>query len=266
MYGTVLPWLGSRWRDHPSAGGVAFGEALAVQSGDWARIRRDYPLDEFFVLGDLNQDMVSPPFFGAQENRAALERAFEGAHLVALTAGDGDPVRRDSAPQACVDHICARRDSNWRAERTVRWPDTPVPDNGLSDHFGFRAHRTNAASAAIPTSHSSLTLRTTRRSFCGPLRQCIGFAVTVTVRSCTCDSHDPTAGARSSCTFDAVVTRELKITENKRELGEAIKAIAASKTPTLRVIRSRKLEGEQWWEQLTLDPESRDSAQARPRP
>ena len=60
--------------------------------------------------------------------------------------------------------------------------------------------------------------------------------------------------------------RELKTTENKRELGEATKAIAASKTPTLRVIRSRKLDGEQWWEQLTLDPESRDSAQARPRP
>lgn len=136
VYGAVLPWTGSQWRGHPSAGGVAFREALSVQARDWVRIQRDYPEDEFFVLGDLNQDMVTPRYYGSRANRAALEAALENAGLAALTAGNGDPVRRDSAPCACVDHICARRDSNWRADPAVRWPNVPVPERWLSDHFG----------------------------------------------------------------------------------------------------------------------------------
>lgn len=42
VYGTVLPWIGSTWHNHPSAGGVAFRAALAVQLDDWMRLRRDY--------------------------------------------------------------------------------------------------------------------------------------------------------------------------------------------------------------------------------
>jgi hypothetical protein len=137
VYGTVLPWIGRKWRTHPSASGVAFREALSVQAKDWMRIRRVYPVDEFFVLGDLNQDLVRPRYYGSRANRAALEKALQDAGLAALTAGDGDPVRRDSAPFACIDHICARRDSQWRPEPAVRWPDSPVPDKWLSDHFGL---------------------------------------------------------------------------------------------------------------------------------
>jgi endonuclease/exonuclease/phosphatase family metal-dependent hydrolase len=139
VYGTVLPWLGSTWREHPSAGGAAFREALLVQSADWMRLRRDNPDDEFFVLGDFNQDLVrvGPRYYGSRANRDALETALVDAGLVALTAADGDPIRRDSAPCACIDHICARRDSNWRAEPAVRWPDLPAPERWLSDHFGL---------------------------------------------------------------------------------------------------------------------------------
>jgi endonuclease/exonuclease/phosphatase family metal-dependent hydrolase len=136
VYGTVLPWIGSGWRSHPSAKGVAFREALALQAADWKKIRRDFPKDELFVLGDFNQDLVSPRYYGSRENRAALERALGGAELVALTAGTGDPVRRNSAPCACIDHICARRDSKWRAQPAERWPDVPVPEKWLTDHFG----------------------------------------------------------------------------------------------------------------------------------
>jgi endonuclease/exonuclease/phosphatase family metal-dependent hydrolase len=136
VYGTVLPWIGSAWRAHASAEGVAFREALAVQAADWMQIRSDYPGDEFFILGDLNQGMVSPPAYGSIANRTALEKALGAAGLAALTAGDGDPIRRDSGPRAGIDHICARGDSNWRAEPAVRWPDLPVPEKWLSDHFG----------------------------------------------------------------------------------------------------------------------------------
>lgn len=138
VYGTVLPWLGSTWLEHPSAGGVAFREAVRVQGADWVRLRQEYPEDEFFVLGDFNQDLVydQPRYYGTAANRAALEAALESAGLVALTAGAGDPIRRDSAPCACIDHICARRDSAWRAEEATRWPAESVPARKLTDHFG----------------------------------------------------------------------------------------------------------------------------------
>jgi hypothetical protein len=138
IYGTVLPWMGSQWRECPSVGGVAFRESLAGQSADWLRLRRDFSDDEFFVLGDLNQDMVqSPPhYYGSRRNRATLEKALEDTGLHALTAVDGDPVRRDSPPCACIDHICARRDSKWQAEPAIRWPDVDVPERWMTDHFG----------------------------------------------------------------------------------------------------------------------------------
>lgn len=138
VFGTVLPWMGDKWGGHPNAGGVAFREALAVQSADWLDLRKKFPKDEFFLLGDFNQDLVSRPprYYGSVTNRKALETALERAGLVPLTGGDHDPIRRDSPPCACIDHICTRRDSKWLAGRTVRWPDCPVPQRGLSDHFG----------------------------------------------------------------------------------------------------------------------------------
>lgn len=139
VYGTVLPWVGSKWREHPSAGGVAFREALATQLNDWMRLRKEYPDDEFFVLGDFNQELVLPRYYGSRANHTALEAALKSAGLRAVTAGDGDPVRRHSAPCACIDHICVRRDSKWQVESTVRWPDVPVPERWLTDHFGVAA-------------------------------------------------------------------------------------------------------------------------------
>jgi endonuclease/exonuclease/phosphatase family metal-dependent hydrolase len=138
VFGTVLPWIGSKWHGHPSAGGVAFGEALALQSADWVHLRKQFPKDEFFLIGDFNQDLVSRPprYYGSVTNRKALEAALDRAGLMSLTGGDNDPIRRDSPPCACIDHICTRRDSKWLAGSTVRWPDSPVPQRGLSDHFG----------------------------------------------------------------------------------------------------------------------------------
>jgi len=138
VFGTVLPWIGSNWQEYPSADGVAFREALVVQSADWKRLRRYYPEDEFFVLGDFNQDLVKTPprYYGSLANRTALEEALSDVGLDTLTAADGDPIRRDSPPCACIDHICARADSKWSAEPATRWPDKPKPERWLSDHFG----------------------------------------------------------------------------------------------------------------------------------
>ena len=111
VFGTVLPWIGSAWREHESVGGVAFREALAVQAADWIALRTAYPDDELFVIGDFNQDLVAPAYYGSRANRAELASALGAAGLVALTAGAGDPVRRDLAAHDSIDHICARADS-----------------------------------------------------------------------------------------------------------------------------------------------------------
>ncbi len=136
VFGTVLPWLGSTWRGHASAGGVAFSEALDVQFADWLVLRRDHPDAELFVLGDFNQDLVTPHYYGSRKNRGHLEARLASAGLVALTADGSDPVRRDSAPYACIDHIVARVDSVWSVRETIRWPEVSTPQRWMSDHFG----------------------------------------------------------------------------------------------------------------------------------
>lgn len=137
VFGTVLPWHGDNWHGHASAGGLAFREALELQRADWKNLSREYPDHEFFVLGDFNQDLVHPRYYGARSNRAALLTTLDECGLVAHTAGAGDPIRRDSGPWACIDHICGRRESRWRPEPAVRWPDAPKPMKRLSDHFGL---------------------------------------------------------------------------------------------------------------------------------
>ena len=105
VYRTVLPWLGSAWLEHPGAGGATFREAVKVRGADWMRLRCEYLDDELFLLGDFNQDLVQA---GTAANRATFETALESAGLVALTAGQGDPISRDSAPCACIDYMYAR--------------------------------------------------------------------------------------------------------------------------------------------------------------
>ncbi len=90
VFGTVLPWGGDKWHGYPSVGGVAFREALALQKFDWLNLRRTYPDDEFFVMGDFNQDLALTRYYGSQRNRAALVSALDECGLVALTAGNGE--------------------------------------------------------------------------------------------------------------------------------------------------------------------------------
>lgn len=136
VFGTVLPWFGDKWRGHPSLGGVAFAEAVRMQLSDWVTLRRDHPDDEFFLMGDFNQDLALSHYYGSKKNRETLLKALDECGLVALTAGTGDPIRRDSPPYACIDHICARSDSLWQSKSAIRWPDSAKPTPHLSDHFG----------------------------------------------------------------------------------------------------------------------------------
>lgn len=136
VYGTVLPWLGSAWRDVEAVDGKAFAAALDVQTADWCALRESFPDDDLVVAGDFNQDLADTRYYGSRANRAKLESALQRAGLVALTARGDDPIRALSAPSACIDHICISAPSHWRSTGAHRWPDTPSPDRRLSDHFG----------------------------------------------------------------------------------------------------------------------------------
>ena len=151
----VLPWVGSPWRGFPARGGTAFGEALRLQSSDWTRLRQEFPEDEFFVLGDFNQDLADRRYCGTKTTKALLSEALEGAGLVAYTRGNFDPVSRHSPPFACIDHICGLKHSKWRAIQTSRWPDVPCPDKKLSDHFGIAVTLAKSDTFPIPKPRDS---------------------------------------------------------------------------------------------------------------
>jgi hypothetical protein len=136
LHGCVLPWS-TEWRGIPGAGGQAFEAALNLQRADWSQMRTQFPSATLVVAGDFNQDLAAKHYYGSKRKRTLLEGALRDAKLVPLTAGPNDPIARDSAPYACIDHICVSESAGWQLNSTARWPDTPAPlRNSLSDHFG----------------------------------------------------------------------------------------------------------------------------------
>jgi endonuclease/exonuclease/phosphatase family metal-dependent hydrolase len=144
VYGTVLPWLGSPWRDVPAHLGRAFRAALMAQLADWVDVVGLFPEGGLFVLGDLNQDLSSVYYYGSGRNRLALLDALESVGLSALTAHPNDPVRAMAWDRASIDHVCVpARIAAHGSPRLEVWPPGPAPDRRLSDHFGVAANLTS---------------------------------------------------------------------------------------------------------------------------
>jgi endonuclease/exonuclease/phosphatase family metal-dependent hydrolase len=140
VYGTVLPWLGSRWRDFPADNGVAFRAALAAQLADWITLAHQFPDGDLCVIGDLNQDLSRRYYYGSRANRTALLDALATVRLSALTADPSDPVRALAPLLASIDHICVpTRVAQRGSARLELWPPGAAPNPGLSDHFGVAA-------------------------------------------------------------------------------------------------------------------------------
>lgn len=140
VYGTVLPWLGSRWRDFPADDGMAFRAALAAQLADWIAIVRQFPGGDLCVLGDLNQDLSRRDYYGSRANRTALLDALRTVGLSALTADPTDPVRAVARDRASIDHIFVpARVVQQGSPRLEAWPSGAAPDRRLSDHYGVAA-------------------------------------------------------------------------------------------------------------------------------
>jgi len=133
----VLPWIGDDWQKNPSRDGQAFSRALDCYREDWRRLRTKFPKDDFILAGDFNQDLIAGHYYGSKHQKSLLKDALLADGLVPLTAGADDPVHRDSSPHACIDHICISTESHFVLDTVQRWPDTPAPDHGFSDHFAI---------------------------------------------------------------------------------------------------------------------------------
>ena len=138
LYGTVLPW-NTDLRAKASSSYQVFAEELEVQKSDWVKIQRDFPKATLIVAGDFNQGLVDRHYYGSKKKQDLLNSVLKECHLVPLTIGENDPISRDSFPRANIDHICVASPLKWRFEETTRWPNMPVPDKALSDHFGVSA-------------------------------------------------------------------------------------------------------------------------------
>jgi hypothetical protein len=138
VFGTVLPWRGSKWRGLPSANACAFDAALGVQSQDWRDLNSDSSLAGLCVAGDFNQDLSATHYYWSRAARRSLRAALENNDLVALTAGDADPVRDlSNNAAACIDHICLSSAIASGTGELHAW--SPVIDgHRLSDHPGIQ--------------------------------------------------------------------------------------------------------------------------------
>ena len=136
IYATVLPWVGSSWRGQLWLKGTAFISALETYKNDWKKLQLAYPDAIHIVAGDFNQSLVDWHYYGSNLIRLKLEQTMQECNMTIITAGEYDPVARDSKPYACIDHICVSNSKIEQVYSTKRWPDKDKPDKTLSDHFG----------------------------------------------------------------------------------------------------------------------------------
>jgi hypothetical protein len=138
VFGTVLPWLGSGWRNIAAANGAAFRASLAEQVADWTRIRAEDPRRELCVAGDFNQDLLTEGhYYGSKAGRAAVRSALDTSMLSCPTSDPNDAVHHHTAGRAAgIDHICISAGLSMATDSAHVWPAPEARGATLSDHFG----------------------------------------------------------------------------------------------------------------------------------
>ncbi len=97
LYGNVLPW-NNDYRAKSSSSYQIYADALEVQKSDWKKIQHDFPNTILIVAGDFNQGLVDFHYYGSAKKHRLLESTLKECNLVVLTAGENDPIARDSCP------------------------------------------------------------------------------------------------------------------------------------------------------------------------
>lgn len=138
VFGTVLPWLGSSWRDIAASGAQAYSASLSNQASDWRGYRVAVPARRLCIAGDLNQDVLSTGhYYGSKLGRAALRAALVAESLVCPTAHPADAVGLHTEGLAAgIDHICVSDDLVEPSAPVQVWPHASELGSALTDHFG----------------------------------------------------------------------------------------------------------------------------------
>lgn len=139
VYGTVLPWLGSKWGEVPAKDGQAFLSALKTQSNDWVTLRDEHKESFICVVGDFNQDLLEEGhFYGSKDGREALKKALSLSGFGLYTGGKNDPIAPYAPGNAAIDHICIRVPESRVIDSVTTSAWTLVQDGSrISDHFGI---------------------------------------------------------------------------------------------------------------------------------
>ena len=159
VYGTVLPWLGSGWRDFAASNGQAFQAALQAQAADWRSLRSTYPDDSFCLAGDFNQDLCSRHFYGSRRGRDVMRSVLHENGLGCVTAHPQDPVRAATGgARASIDHICLSQPLAKRQLGTAgSWPSPSAIGRQLTDHFGVWIELANTAPSATSSTPTRIS-------------------------------------------------------------------------------------------------------------
>ena len=129
--------MGSVWCGQPWLERTAFISALyTTYKNDWKKLQLSYPDAIHILAGDFNQNLVDWHYYGSKLILLKLEEVMKECNMTIVTAGENDPIARDSNPHACIHHICVSNSKVEKIYSTKRWPDENQPDNTLSDHFG----------------------------------------------------------------------------------------------------------------------------------
>ena len=134
LYGTVLPWESDR-RTKENGNFVAYKEALEMRKHDLEQIMLEFPEAQLVLAGDFNQSLVSANYYGSRNKRIALEAFLKELDLTCLTSAEMDPVFRNSAPNACIDHVCLSSKMADKLKTTSSFPKAENLDNFPSDHY-----------------------------------------------------------------------------------------------------------------------------------
>lgn len=136
VFGTVLPWRGYKWKDHPSSGSVAYEAALGVQRRDWQRLEREEG-GSLCVVGDFNQDLSHKHFYWSRRGYELLHATLDKCRLIATTGDPIDPVRKlTNGAEACIDHICVSQIIAGRQVGVSHSWSPEIDGTVLSDHPG----------------------------------------------------------------------------------------------------------------------------------
>ena len=139
VYGTVLPWKGSKWGNHLGMGGEAFNAAIEEQKKDWETLAGNRVTEGLCVAGDFNQDqLMTGSHYTSKDLSCTLNTTLKAFDLKCCTSEENAPHIYQDKHIANVDHICLRLPTSRKWKACISQVKEAVVDElEISDHPCF---------------------------------------------------------------------------------------------------------------------------------